>query len=83
MQKCVFILQKHCAGRLQFEARPLYTWKILLLLQLTIALRITSPMSAVPKVWVAKGQKMGRPEVIQISKNELFTFIFQVLSIPS
>jgi len=79
---CFYLAETLC-WKTSVRARPLYTWKILLLLQLTIALRITSPMSAVPKVWVAKGQKMGRPEVIQISKNELFTFIFQVLSIPS
>ena len=39
--------------------------------------------SAVPKVWVAKGLKMDSATMIQICQNELFLFIFQVLSIPS
>jgi len=40
-------------------------------------------ITAVPKVWVAKGRQMARAKVIQICQNELFPFIFRVLSIPS
>jgi len=42
-----------------------------------------SQVWVVTQTWVTKGRIMCRAKVIQICQNILFSFVFQVLSIPS